>query len=172
MSRNMHPGAETSLRRRACWNWRATANAGRDDPKTLRRTPAFVPALWPRAGCALAGPWRFPPPGRAGAVRQLAASTACSASLMALLRAGDTLVTEQLTYPGLIGAARGTGIKLLGAAMDEEGRAQSRRRSTSCAGSTAFPPCTASRPAEPDHRRAVRGAAPKRWSPSVASTTC
>lgn len=40
---------------------------------------------------------------------------------MALLRAGDTLVTEQLTYPGLISAARMLGIKLLGAAMDEEG---------------------------------------------------
>ena len=31
-------------------------------------------------------------------------------TLMALLRAGDTLVTEQLTYPGLISAARMLGI--------------------------------------------------------------
>ncbi|MCP8467021.1 PLP-dependent aminotransferase family protein [Pseudomonas sp. ZM23] len=42
-------------------------------------------------------------------------------TLMALLRAGDTIVTEQLTYPGLITAARMLGIKLLGAAMDDEG---------------------------------------------------
>ncbi|MBD9574384.1 PLP-dependent aminotransferase family protein [Pseudomonas sp. PDM23] len=42
-------------------------------------------------------------------------------TLMALLRAGDTVVTEQLTYPGLISASRLLGIRLLGAAMDEEG---------------------------------------------------
>lgn len=42
-------------------------------------------------------------------------------TLMALLRSGDTLVTEQLTYPGLITVARMLGIKLLGAALDEEG---------------------------------------------------
>lgn len=41
--------------------------------------------------------------------------------LMAVLRAGDTLVTEQLTYPGLISIARFSGIKVLGIAMDEEG---------------------------------------------------
>ena len=42
-------------------------------------------------------------------------------TLMSLLRPGDTLVTEQLTYPGLITVARMLGIKLLGAALDEEG---------------------------------------------------
>lgn len=42
-------------------------------------------------------------------------------TLMTLLRAGDTIVTEQLTYPGLISASRLLGIRLLGAAMDEEG---------------------------------------------------
>ncbi|MBB4862564.1 DNA-binding transcriptional MocR family regulator [Pseudomonas nitritireducens] len=42
-------------------------------------------------------------------------------ALSSLLRAGDTLVTEQLTYPGLISAARLLGIRLLGAPMDEEG---------------------------------------------------
>lgn len=41
--------------------------------------------------------------------------------LMAMLRAGDTLVTEQLSYPGLISAARLLGIKLVGLDMDEEG---------------------------------------------------
>ena len=42
-------------------------------------------------------------------------------ALMALLRAGDTLVTEQLTYPGLLTTTRFLGIKLLGIDMDEEG---------------------------------------------------
>ncbi|WP_311767464.1 PLP-dependent aminotransferase family protein [Burkholderia sp. Bp9140] len=42
-------------------------------------------------------------------------------ALMALVRPGDTLVTEQLTYPGLVGLARFLGIKLLDVAMDNEG---------------------------------------------------
>ncbi|MBV7582440.1 PLP-dependent aminotransferase family protein [Pseudomonas sp. PDM33] len=42
-------------------------------------------------------------------------------ALMALLRSGDTIVTEQLTYPGLISASRLLGVRLLGIAMDEEG---------------------------------------------------
>ncbi|MBV6821404.1 PLP-dependent aminotransferase family protein [Pseudomonas sp. PD9R] len=42
-------------------------------------------------------------------------------ALMGLLKAGDTLVTEHLTYPGLIGVARQLGIKLIGVAMDDEG---------------------------------------------------
>jgi DNA-binding transcriptional MocR family regulator len=42
-------------------------------------------------------------------------------ALMALVRPGDTLVTEQLTYPGLVGLARFLGIKLLDVAMDDEG---------------------------------------------------
>lgn len=42
-------------------------------------------------------------------------------ALMALLKPGDTLVTEQLTYPGLISLARMLGIKLIGLEMDEEG---------------------------------------------------
>lgn len=41
--------------------------------------------------------------------------------LMAMLRAGDTLVTESLSYPGLISVARLLGIKLIGLDMDEEG---------------------------------------------------
>ncbi|MCY1259261.1 Histidinol-phosphate aminotransferase [compost metagenome] len=43
------------------------------------------------------------------------------AVLMAMLRAGDTLVAEQLSYPGLISAARLLGIKVLGLEMDEDG---------------------------------------------------
>ncbi|UVL42237.1 PLP-dependent aminotransferase family protein [Pseudomonas sp. B21-040] len=42
-------------------------------------------------------------------------------ALMALLKSGDTLVTEHLTYPGLISVARMLGIKLIGIAMDDEG---------------------------------------------------
>ena len=42
-------------------------------------------------------------------------------ALMVLLKAGDTLITEQLTYPGLISVARNLGIKLIGLAMDAEG---------------------------------------------------
>ncbi|MHC8321448.1 aminotransferase-like domain-containing protein [Pseudomonas sp. GB2N2] len=42
-------------------------------------------------------------------------------SLMALLKSGDTLVTEHLTYPGLISVARMLGIKLIGVGMDDEG---------------------------------------------------
>jgi DNA-binding transcriptional MocR family regulator len=42
-------------------------------------------------------------------------------ALMALLKAGDTVVTEHLTYPGLLSVARMLGIKLIGVAMDDEG---------------------------------------------------
>ncbi|KAA0957102.1 PLP-dependent aminotransferase family protein [Pseudomonas sp. ANT_H12B] len=42
-------------------------------------------------------------------------------ALMGLLKAGDTVVTEHLTYPGLISVARLLGIKLIGAPMDDEG---------------------------------------------------
>lgn len=42
-------------------------------------------------------------------------------ALIGLLRPGDALVTEQLTYPGLITAARLLGIRLLGIEMDDEG---------------------------------------------------
>lgn len=42
-------------------------------------------------------------------------------ALMGLFRAGDTLVTECLTYPGLISAARMLGLRLVGLEMDEQG---------------------------------------------------
>ncbi|SHI01277.1 aminotransferase-like domain-containing protein [Pollutimonas bauzanensis] len=42
-------------------------------------------------------------------------------ALMALARPGDTIVTEQLTYPGLISAARMLGLRLVGVAMDQQG---------------------------------------------------
>ena len=42
-------------------------------------------------------------------------------ALMGLLKAGDTVVTEHLSYPGLISVARQLGIKLMGTAIDDEG---------------------------------------------------
>jgi DNA-binding transcriptional MocR family regulator len=42
-------------------------------------------------------------------------------ALMGLFKAGDTLVTEHLTYPGLISVARQLGIKLIGIRIDDEG---------------------------------------------------
>ncbi len=42
-------------------------------------------------------------------------------ALLALLKPGDTLATEHLTYPGLISTARMLGIKLLGLPMDAQG---------------------------------------------------
>ncbi|MDR9864776.1 aminotransferase-like domain-containing protein [Pseudomonas baetica] len=42
-------------------------------------------------------------------------------ALMGLLKAGDTVVTEHLSYPGLISVARQLGIKLIGIGMDNEG---------------------------------------------------
>lgn len=42
-------------------------------------------------------------------------------ALMGLLKAGDTVVTEHLSYPGLISVARQLGIKLIGVGMDDEG---------------------------------------------------
>lgn len=42
-------------------------------------------------------------------------------ALQALLRPGETLASEALTYPGLIAAARQLGLRHVGLAMDEEG---------------------------------------------------
>ncbi|MGY2226120.1 PLP-dependent aminotransferase family protein [Pseudomonas gingeri] len=42
-------------------------------------------------------------------------------AMLGLLKSGDTLVTENLSYPGLISAARLLGIRLIGVEMDAEG---------------------------------------------------
>lgn len=42
-------------------------------------------------------------------------------ALQALLRPGETLTSEALTYPGLIAAARQLGLRHIGLAMDDEG---------------------------------------------------
>jgi DNA-binding transcriptional MocR family regulator len=118
MSRNMHiPGQETAL---LAHSLRQLA----DDPQRLH-------------SLALYGPEPGHPRHREAGARWLsngdfiaqAEQTLCVnggqhgllCALSALFRAGDTLVTEQLSYPGLIGAARLLGIKLLGIEMDEQG---------------------------------------------------
>jgi len=118
MSRNMHiPGAETSLLAQSLLELAR-------NPQTLSEMTLYTPdAGLPRYRQAGAR-WLAH-----GDFRPQAEQVLCVnggqhgllCTLMALLRAGDTLITEQLTYPGLISAARMLGIKLLGAAMDEEG---------------------------------------------------
>ena len=118
MSRNMHiPGAETSLLAQSLLELAR-------NPQTLAEMTLYTPdAGLPRYRQAGAR-WLAH-----GDFRPQAEQVLCVnggqhgllCTLMALLRAGDTLVTEQLTYPGLISAARMLGIKLLGTAMDEEG---------------------------------------------------
>lgn len=118
MSRNMHiPGAETSLLAQSLLELAR-------NPQTLAEMTLYTPdAGLPRHRQAGAR-WLAH-----GDFRPQAEQVLCVnggqhgllCTLMALLRAGDTLITEQLTYPGLISAARMLGIKLLGAAMDEEG---------------------------------------------------
>lgn len=118
MSRNMHiPGAETQLLAQSLMELAR-------DPHTLAQTTLYTPdAGLPRyrqAGARWLTHGDFQP--QAEQVLCVnGAQHGLLCTLMALLRAGDTLVTEQLTYPGLITAARMLGIKLLGAAMDEEG---------------------------------------------------
>lgn len=118
MSRNMHiPGTETSLLAQSLLELARS-------PQMLAEMTLYTPDVgqprYRQAGARWLAHGDFQP---------LAEQVLCVnggqhgllCSLMALLRAGDTLVTEQLTYPGLISAARMLGIKLLGAAMDEEG---------------------------------------------------
>ena len=118
MSRNMHiPGLETSLLAQSL------ADLARD-PRTLAELTLYTPdAGLPRyrqAGAHWLAHGDFQPQAeQVLCVNGGQHGLLCT--LMALLRAGDTLVTEQLTYPGLITAARMLGIKLLGATMDEEG---------------------------------------------------
>lgn len=118
MSRNMHiPGSETSLLAQSLMDLARNS-------QTLRELTLYTPD---------AGLTRYRQAGASwlshGNFQSQADQVLCTnggqhgllCTLMALLRAGDTIVTEQLTYPGLITAARMLGIKLLGAAMDEEG---------------------------------------------------
>ncbi|MCY1513504.1 Histidinol-phosphate aminotransferase [compost metagenome] len=118
MSRNMHiPGQETVFLARSLMEL-----AG--DPQRLHKLMVYSPEQGlPRhrqTGAHWLANGRFQPK---------AEQVLCTnggqhgllCTLMALLRPGDTVVTEQLTYPGLVSAARMLGIRLLGVEMDEEG---------------------------------------------------
>lgn len=118
MSRNMHiPGSETSLLAQSLMELAK-------DTQALRELTLYTPdaglARYRQAGATWLAHRNFHPQ----ADQMLCTNGGqhgLLCTLMALLRAGDTIVTEQLTYPGLITAARMLGIKLLGAEMDEEG---------------------------------------------------
>jgi DNA-binding transcriptional MocR family regulator len=118
MSRNMYiPGDEGPLLAK-------TLQDLSNDPQTLRQLSLYVPEVGlPR--CREAGAhWMthqafLPSPDQVLCVNGAQHGLLCT--LMALVRPGETLVTEHLTYPGLIAAARFLGIKLLGAEMDNEG---------------------------------------------------
>ncbi|HTO19185.1 MAG TPA: PLP-dependent aminotransferase family protein [Pseudomonas sp.] len=118
MSRNMHiPGSEIGF----------LANSLLDlagDPQTLSELTLYAPDVglprYRQAGAHWLAHHEFRPQAeQVLCVNGGQHGLLCT--LMALLRAGDALVTEQLTYPGLITVARMLGIKLLGAALDEEG---------------------------------------------------
>ncbi|GAA3945902.1 PLP-dependent aminotransferase family protein [Allohahella marinimesophila] len=118
MSRNMHiSGAETSLLGESLMELAR-------DTQSLRELTLYTPEAglerYRQAGATWLAHGNFNPQ---------ADQVLCTnggqhgllCTLMALMRAGDTIVTEHLTYPGLITAARMLGIKILGAEMDEEG---------------------------------------------------
>ncbi|WP_077525910.1 PLP-dependent aminotransferase family protein [Metapseudomonas resinovorans] len=118
MGRNMHiPGSEASLLAQSLLDLSR-------DPRALSELTLYTPdAGLPRfrhAGARWLAHGDFHPQAeQVMCVNGGQHGLLCT--LMALLRAGDAMVTEQLTYPGLITAARMLGIKLLGAAMDNEG---------------------------------------------------
>lgn len=118
MSRNMHiPGAESGL-------LSATLSRLAREPSLLHELMMYSPeaglhrhrqagAMWMQNG-------EFRPvPEQVLCVNGSQHGLLCV--IMAMLRAGDTLVTEQLTYPGLISISRFLGIKILGIEMDDEG---------------------------------------------------
>lgn len=118
MSRNTHiPGQETAF---LAQSLQALAN----NPKVLQDISLYTPdAGLPRyraAGAHWLKQSEFSPSAdQVICVNGGQHGLLCA--LMALLRPGDTVVTEQLTYPGLITAARMLGIRLIGLDMDDEG---------------------------------------------------
>ena len=118
MSRNMHiPGQEAAL----------LANSLRelaDDPQRLQALALYSPEPGQPRHRQAGARWLSHGDFVAQAEQILCVNGGqhgLLCALTALFRAGDTLVTEQLSYPGLIGAARLLGIKLLGIEMDEQG---------------------------------------------------
>ena len=118
MSRNMHiPGQETAL---LAQSLRALA----DDPQRLRTLALYGPEPGHPRHRQAGAQWLSHEDFIADAEQVLCVNGAqhgLLTTLSALFRPGDTLVTEHLTYPGLIAAARLLGLKLLGIEMDEEG---------------------------------------------------
>ncbi|EIF31670.1 transcriptional regulator with HTH domain and aminotransferase domain [Burkholderia sp. Ch1-1] len=118
MSRSMHiPGQEAVMLARSLDELAA-------DGETLRELMLYTPDLGSarhrQAGAQWLGHGDFASgPDQIVCVNGGQHGLLCA--LIALLRAGDIVVTERLTYPGLISAARLLGIKLLGIEMDEEG---------------------------------------------------
>lgn len=118
MSRNIHiPGAEIPTLEKSLKNISA-------DNLKLRELTLYMPdAGLPRFRQAGAQ-WLSNGAFQADAERVLCVNGGqhgLLCTLMSVLRAGDAVVTEQLTYPGLITASRLLGIRLLGCAMDSEG---------------------------------------------------
>lgn len=118
MSRNLHiPGQESTY---LAQSLRELAN----DPQILQEISLYAPeaglvrhrqagARWLTQNDFIASPEQV--------ICVNGAQHGLMCALIGLLRPGDTLVTEQLTYPGLITAARLLGIRLLGIQMDDEG---------------------------------------------------
>ncbi|MDR2128544.1 MAG: PLP-dependent aminotransferase family protein, partial [Burkholderiaceae bacterium] len=118
MSWNMHiPGSEAELLARSLQQLSR-------EPARLQELMRYAPDVGLPRHCRAAAAWLSH-----GAFQAQAGQVVCVngsqhgllVALMAMLRAGDTLVTEQLSYPGLICAARLLGIKVLGLDMDAEG---------------------------------------------------
>ncbi|KMN16269.1 MULTISPECIES: PLP-dependent aminotransferase family protein [Pseudomonas] len=118
MSRNMYiPGSETDFLTQSLQVLAGNPSAIRD---ISQYTPDVGLPRYRAAGAEwLKQPDFTPTPEQVICVNGGQHGLVCS--LMALLQAGDTMATEQLTYPGLITAARMLGIKLVGVETDEEG---------------------------------------------------
>jgi DNA-binding transcriptional MocR family regulator len=118
MSRNLHiPGHESAF---LAQSLRELAN----NPQILQELSLYTPEMglmrYRQAGAQWLTQSDFiPSPEQVLCVNGAQHGLMCA--LIGLLRPGDTLVAEQLTYPGLITAARMLGIKLLGIQMDDEG---------------------------------------------------
>jgi DNA-binding transcriptional MocR family regulator len=106
------------------------AHALRDTTRAvLERTDvATLMAYHPGAGSlgqrTAAGTWLAPTLGEVAANRTLicsGAQTALAAILSTVARAGDVVIAEALTYPGLIAVCAHLGLKLIACPLDDEG---------------------------------------------------
>ncbi|AZE49398.1 Transcriptional regulator, GntR family domain [Pseudomonas chlororaphis] len=118
MSRNMHiPGMEATLLARAMAELSG-------DVERLQELMLYTPDMGIQRHRQAGAQWLAHGDFRSSAEQILCVNGSqhgLLTVLIAMLRAGDTLVTEHLTYPGLISVARFLGIKVLGVEMDEEG---------------------------------------------------